>query len=145
MNRDKESGHKKHKRQKKKQFDQALIKAAQVLVDDDVDLMELPNSPEKEEFLELAEQALHDKINSLSKARLEYLCTEINSQYEKYKNREEIEKRRAESQALRAKREKERKMIKMKTKKGQPILKNLAKVQYRQVREMIERENREGK
>jgi hypothetical protein len=64
--------------------------------------------------------------------------------WEKHVNREVIEKHRAEAQALREKREKTRKLLNRKTRKGQPVLRNLAKVQLAQIQEMLEREQKEN-
>ncbi|OHT10526.1 hypothetical protein TRFO_20110 [Tritrichomonas foetus] len=125
---------------KRRSDDAALVKAAQMLLNDDIDLNVIPDCDMKEEFLELAELAIQDRIKSLQKARLEFLTNKMEELHEREKNHIEIEKRKQEQQILREKREKNRRLLRMKTKKGQPILKNLARIQYQQVREMIQRE-----
>ena len=131
----------KKKKDQPKVIDPALIKAAQMLVREDVDLSILPDSKLKTEFFELADLAVKGKIRSLQKVRLEYLCGKMAEYYDNVKNREMIEKRKKEAEALREKREKTRKMLRKKTKKGQPVLRNLAKVQLMQIQEMLEKEN----
>ena len=105
----------------------------------------IPDSDLKEEFLELAELAIHDKANSLQKARLEFLSTKMEEIYEQVQNQKEIDRQKQEAQRIREKKEKNRRLLRMKTKKGQPILKNLARIQYQQVKEMIENEKRQSK
>lgn len=133
----------KNKQQKEiKEVDPFLIQSSQLLLQrDDVNLQELPESKLKTEFFELAELALKGKIGSLQKARLEYLSSKICDEYDKFKNREENERRRQEAEKARERREKTRKMLRRKTKKGQPILRNLAKVQLLQIQDMIDKEN----
>ena len=127
----------KNKRQPR---DEALIKAASLLIGEDVDLDQIPDGKNKEEFLELASLAIHHSINSLQKARLEVLVKRMEEMWELYLNRDEIARQKAEAQALREKRDKTRKMLKKKTKRGQPNLRNRAKVQLQQVQEMIAKE-----
>jgi hypothetical protein len=125
--------------------DPALLKAASVLVGEGIDLSKLPDNVNKQEFLALAELGLHNKLGSLQKARLEVLAQRMAELWERQQSRAEIEKRRAEAQALREKRDKTRRMLKQKTPKGQPVLRNLAKLQLEQVKAMLEREKKEGK
>lgn len=122
--------------------DTTLIKAAQVLVSEDVDLSSLPDTDEKEEFLELAELAIHDKANSLQKARLEYLSNKMEEDFERLKNQSENDRKKEEDKQIRDKKEKNRRLLRMKTKRGQPILKNLARIQYQQVKAMIANEKK---
>jgi hypothetical protein len=120
--------------------DPALLKAASVLIGESVDLTALPDSATKTEFLDLARLALQDKLSSLQKARLEVLSARMTEFWERHLARAEIEKHRQEAQVLREKRDKVRRMLKQKTKKGQPVLRNLAKLQLQQVRAMLEKE-----
>ena len=133
------SGRMRRQRERKTR-DEALVKAAALLVGEDVDLDKLPDGKNKTEFLELADLAIHHTINSLQKARLEVLIQRMEEMWQMYLNRDEIAKQKAEAQALREKREKTRKLLKRKTKKGQPVLRNLAKVQLQQIKEMIAKE-----
>ena len=129
------------RRQKeRKKRDEALVKAAALLVGEDVDLDKLPDGKNKTEFLELADLEIHHTTNALQKARLEVLIQRMEEMWQMYLNRDEIAKQKAEAQALREKREKTRKLLKRKTKKGQPVLRNLAKVQLQQIKEMIAKE-----
>lgn len=128
------------RQRERKTRDEALVKAAALLVGEDVDLDKLPDGKNKTEFLELADLAIHHTINSLQKARLEVLIQRMEEMWQMYLNRDEIAKQKAEAQALREKREKTRKLLKRKTKKGQPVLRNLAKVQLQQIKEMIAKE-----
>lgn len=129
------------RRQKeRKTRDEALVKAAALLVGEDVDLDKLPDGKNKTEFLELADLEIHHTTNALQKARLEVLIQRMEEMWQMYLNRDEIAKQKAEAQALREKREKTRKLLKRKTKKGQPVLRNLAKVQLQQIKEMIAKE-----
>ena len=133
----------KQKHERRKSDDQQLVKAAQVLVSEEVDLSLIPDSDLKEEFLELAEKAIKDKIQSLEKARLEYLSGKMEELYQREKNKDEIARHRQEAQKLRERRDKNRRLLRMKTKRGQPILKNLARIQYQQVKEMIAKEQKQ--
>ena len=128
------------RQRERKTRDEALVKAAALLVGEYVDLDKLPDGKNKTEFLELADLAIHHTINSLQKARLEVLIQRMEEMWQMYLNRDEIAKQKAEAQALREKREKTRKLLKRKTKKGQPVLRNLAKVQLQQIKEMIAKE-----
>ena len=128
------------RRNKRQPRDEALIKASSLLIGEDVDLDQIPDGKNKEEFLELASLAIHHSINSLQKARLEVLVKRMEEMWELYLNRDEIARQKAEAQALREKRDKTRKMLKKKTKRGQPNLRNRAKVQLQQVQEMIAKE-----
>lgn len=128
------------RRNKRQPRDEALIKAASLLIGEDVDLDQIPDGKNKEEFLELASLAIHHSINSLQKARLEVLVKRMEEMWERYLNRDEIARQKAEAEALREKRDKTRKMLKKKTKRGQPNLRNRAKVQLQQVQEMIAKE-----
>ena len=121
--------------------DSALFEAAQILVDEDVKLSEIPDSNElKIEFLKLVQMYLNNKIKSLEKARLEYLAGHMKDIYLKEKEKEERQKQRIIAEENRQKREKAKKLLSKRTKKGQPILKNLAKMQLEQVQRMIESE-----
>lgn len=123
---------------------EALLKAAAVLVPEGVDLSKIPDKDrEKKEFLELVEGYLNNKINSLQKARLEYLADHMEEVYQREIQREEKAKARAIAEEKRKKREKEHKMLRRKTKKGQPVLRNLAKIQLEQVKRMMEKEKNE--
>ncbi|KAK8860857.1 hypothetical protein M9Y10_012549 [Tritrichomonas musculus] len=135
---------KKNQQIKRKNDDSSLVLAAQNLVSDDVNLSIIPDSDLKEEFLELAELAIHDKINSLQKARLEFLSNRMEEIHEQIKNQKEIDRQKQEAQRIREKKEKNRRLLRMKTKRGQPILKNLARIQYQQVKAMIESEKRQS-
>jgi hypothetical protein len=123
--------------------DPALVRAASLLIGEGVDLSQIPDDANKTEFLELASLALQDKIGSLQKARLEVLSHRLEEAWDRVQRREEIEKQRAEAQARREKRDKMRRLLKRRTRKGQPILRNLAKVQLQQVRDIIEREKQQ--
>ena len=125
---------------KNKQRNEALIKSSALLIGEGVDLDKIPDGKNKDEFLELAELAVHHSINSLQKARLEVLIERMDEMWQKYLNRDEIAKQKAEAQALREKRDRNRRLLKKRTKKGQPVLRNLAKIQLQQVKEMISRE-----
>jgi len=121
--------------------DSSLLEAAQILVDEDVKLSEIPDSNElKIEFLKLVQMYLNNKIKSLEKARLEYLAGHMKDIYLKEKEKEERQKQRIIAEENRQKREKAKKLLSKRTKKGQPILKNLAKMQLEQVQRMIESE-----
>lgn len=139
-------GPKQNKKQpaKRKNDDTNLVNAAQALVSDDVDLSLIPDSEIKEEFLSLAELAIRDKINSLQKARLEYLSTQMEELYEKILNQKEIDRQKQEAKIIREQKEKKRRLLRMKTKKGQPIMKNLARIQYQQVKAIIENEKKQS-
>lgn len=126
----------KQKQPAKPTYSEELISSAALLVGEDVDINQLPDGKTKDEFLELANLAIHDKLGSLQKSRLEYLSTKMQEMWERYLNREEIEKQRAEARAIREKREKNRRLLRKKTKKGQPNLNNLAKVLREQVEKM---------
>lgn len=114
-----------------------------MLIGEGVDLSQIPEGANKTEFLELANLALQDKIGSLQKARLEVLSQRLEQVWEQVQRREEIEKQRAEARAQREKRDKMRRLLKKRTRKGQPILPNLAKIQLQQVRDIIEREKQQ--
>lgn len=124
-------------------MDIALIESAQCLVDEDVNLKELPDSKQKQEFLQLAKDALNDKLNGLQKARLEYLSNHMKELWDSYKEREEKIKIRQQKEKEREKREKIYKQLRKKTPKGQPILKNLARIQLYQVQDMIAKESKQ--
>lgn len=135
------SGQQQNKQRKQKQpqkptYSEELISAAALLVGEEVDLAQLPDCKVKAEFFELANLAVHDKLGSLQKSRLEYLCGVMQEMWERHLNREEIEKQKAEARALREKREKNRRLLRKKTKKGQPNLNNLARVLKEQVEKM---------
>jgi hypothetical protein len=83
--------------------DPALIKAASVLVGEGLDLSQLPDNVNKQEFLTLAELGLHNKLGSLQKARLEVLAQRMDELWERQQSRAEIEKRRAISASRTAK------------------------------------------
>jgi hypothetical protein len=120
--------------------DPALIASASVLIGGDFDLNALPDSALKSEFLELADLALKDRIRSLQKARLEVLCGKLEEMWEKHKERRENEGRLAESEEVREKKDRYRRLLRHKTRKGQPNLRNLAKVQLAQIKELMEKE-----
>lgn len=126
----------KQKQPQKPTYSEEFISSAAILVGEDVDLTQLPECKVKAEFLELASLALQDKLGSLQKSRLEYLSGVMQEMWERYLNREEIEKQKAEARALREKREKNRRLLRKKTKKGQPNLNNLARVLKQQVEQM---------
>ena len=130
--------HNKQRKQKqtKPTYSEELMSAASLLVGEDVDLSKLPDGKTKDEFFELANLAVQDKLGSLQKSRLEYLSNQMQEMWERYLNRDEIEKQKAEARALREKREKNRRLLRKKTRKGQPNLNNLARVLREQVEKM---------
>jgi hypothetical protein len=123
--------------------DPAFLRAASVLVGEGVDLSALPRCPAKTEFFELAHLALDGRLRSLGKARLEVLSEQLAQMWEHHVQQDAIDKHKAEAQALRDKRDKMRKMLKKKTRKGQPVLKNLAKVQLLQIQEILDKERKD--
>jgi hypothetical protein len=100
----------------KKQF---VIEAAQVLFDDEeIDLKVLPPSKRKQEFLDLVEKHMKSQLNSLEKARLEFLIKGMKILFEKYKNRDEIEKEKEKAIKKKQQRNVERKLLQKRTKNG---------------------------
>ena len=121
----------------------AIIKAAQILVDESVDLNKIPDTDKsKIEFLELVQMYLEKHLNSLQKARLEYLADHMTEIYNREIQKEERAEARKIAEEKRLKKEKERKMLKRKTKRGQPVLGNYAKLQLQKVQEMIAKEKK---
>ena len=121
---------------------EAIVKAASFLVEEGVDLSKIPDrDKDKIEFLDLVRMYLEKSLNSLQKARLEYLADHMTEIYKREVEKEEKAAARKLAEEKRLKKEKERKMLSRKTKRGQPILRNLAKIQLERVQEMIKREN----
>ena len=121
----------------------AILKAAQILVDEGVDLTKIPDTDKsKIEFLELVQMYLEKHLNSLQKARLEYLTEHMTEIYNREVQKEERAEARKIAEEKRLKKEKERKMLNRKTKKGQPVLRNLAKLQLEKVQELIAKEKK---
>ena len=121
----------------------AIIKAAQILVDESVDLNKIPDTDKsKIEFLELVQMYLEKHLNSLQKARLEYLADHMTEIYNREIQKEERAEARKIAEEKRLKKEKERKMLKRKKKRGQPVLGNYAKLQLQKVQEMIAKEKK---
>lgn len=122
---------------------QAILKAAQILVDEGVDLTKIPDTDKsKIEFLDLVQMYLEKHLNSLQKARLEYLTEHMTEIYNREVQKEERAEARKIAEEKRLKKEKERKMLNRKTKKGQPVLRNLAKLQLEKVQELIAKEKK---
>lgn len=118
-----------------------IEQAAQTLLDEGVELSKIPaGNKNKQEFLSLVKQYLNSNLNSLQKARLEYLVGNMAEVYQNVMQQEEKAKAREIAEEKRKKKEKERKMLNKRTKKGQPVLKGLARLQLEKIQEMIQNE-----
>lgn len=117
---------------------------AEILLDNkEIILDEIPDTnKDKNEFFQLIEKCLQNNLKSLEKARLEYLTENMINIYNNEKNKEQRILAKQEAEKKRRKREKIHKLMKQKNKRGQPILKHLAKLQYLQIKERIDKERK---
>ncbi|EAX90117.1 hypothetical protein TVAG_078280 [Trichomonas vaginalis G3] len=123
--------------------DELIEQAAQTLVEEGVDLSKIPSSNKnKQEFLSLVKQYLNSNLNSLQKARIEYLVGNMTELYKREVEKEEKAKAREIAEEKRKKKEKEHKMLNRRTKRGQPVLCGLARLQLEKVQQMIENDKK---